>query len=124
MFNEPTTGAIDWDGIPVTAVTSAVVNDNNCYSDTPKAALKSYADWPDIQYSFRDQPDAGDAPAYQGDNEHAHEETNTAILAEAAHSDADGNGVNDLADACRVDRGQRRGRRQRQRFRRRVRDGP
>jgi probable HAF family extracellular repeat protein len=105
VFNGPTGGAIDWDAIPVTTVTSAVVHDDHCYSDTPKEALKSYADWPDIQYSFRDQPEAGDAPAYQGANAQAHEETDDAILAEAAHSDADGNGVNDLADACRMTAG-------------------
>ncbi len=102
VFNGPTTGAIDWDGIPVTLVTSAVVNDNNCYSNTPTQALKSYADWPNIQYSFRDQPDAGDTPSYFGDSTNAHEETNTAIMAEAARSDSDGNGVNDLSDACKA----------------------
>ena len=34
-----------------------------------------------------------------------HEETKTDLLAEAARNDTDGNGVNDLADACRLGAG-------------------
>jgi hypothetical protein len=45
-------------------------------------------------------------PVYAGDmtsiSRSVPEETNTQLVAEAAHTDADGNGINDLADACRL----------------------
>jgi hypothetical protein len=104
VLNAPTSGVIDWDVVPVTLVSSAVVSDNNCYSDTPPKTLKSYADWPDLRYSFRDQPGSSDAPKYAGDTA-VQEETDTSLLAEAARNDTDGNGVNDLADSCRLGAG-------------------
>jgi hypothetical protein len=92
-------GPIDWsDSTPIT-IASTVVHDANC--GEPKTTLKSSEDWPDLRYSFRDQTGALQAPAEGDSAQSVPEETDAQVLAYAATSDADGNGVNDLADACR-----------------------
>jgi CSLREA domain-containing protein len=105
LHTASSTGAIDWDGtVPVTGE-SLLVHDKTCVGEA-KTTLTSTEDWPDLRYSFRDQPGVLADPTYAGDTTSTStsvpEETNTQLMAEAAHTDADGNGVNDLADACRL----------------------
>ncbi len=99
LLNASTGGPIDWDGSVPTLTSPVLVHDKVC-GDTQQV-LKSSADWPDLRYSFRDQEGASDEPRY-GDASFAHEEPVAELLAEKARSDVDGNGINDLADACRI----------------------
>jgi CSLREA domain-containing protein len=93
----PTRGPIDWDGQPASSVAATSI-------DACQAALTTLVsnnDWPDLRYSLRDQPGAitlsgaGPTPADEL------EQTNEDILERAATDDVNGNGINDLADACR-----------------------
>jgi hypothetical protein len=105
LHTASSTGAIDWDGtVPVTGG-SLLLHDKTCGAQANKTTLTSTEDWPDLRYSFRDQPGVLEDPVYAGDTSTSRsvpEETNTELMAEAARTDADGNGVNDLADACRL----------------------
>jgi CSLREA domain-containing protein len=105
LHTASSTGAIDWDGtVPVTGG-SLLLHDKTCGAQANKTTLTSTEDWPDLRYSFRDQPGVLENPTYAGDTSTSRsvpEETNTELMAEAARTDADGNGVNDLADACRL----------------------
>jgi uncharacterized membrane protein len=101
LQNADTAGPIDWDGTSPVITESLLVHDKFCAD--PKTTLTSSEDWPDLRYSFRDQPGVLNAPTYAGDSSMtAPEETDAQLLAEAAHSDVDHNGVNDLADSCRI----------------------
>ncbi|WP_445150185.1 hypothetical protein [Baekduia sp. Peel2402] len=105
LHTASSTGPIDWDGtVPVTGG-SLLIHDKTCGGQANQTTLTSTEDWPDLRYSFRDQEGVLSDPIYAGDastSRSVPEETNTELMAEAARSDADGNGVNDLADACRL----------------------
>ena len=75
-------------------------------------------------YSFRDQPEAGDAPTYQGANAQAHEETDDAISRRGRALRRRRQRRQRPRRRLPDDRRQRRRRRQRQRLRRRLRDRP
>jgi CSLREA domain-containing protein len=104
LHTAASTGAIDWDGTVPVLAESLLIHDKTCASQA-KGTLTSTEDWPDLRYSFRDQEGVLSAPVFAGDastSRSVPEETNAELMAEAARTDADGNGVNDLADACRL----------------------
>jgi hypothetical protein len=98
LHTTSSSGPIDWDQTAPIVVASTVVHDKTCAAG--KLTLTSSEDWPDLRYSFRDQPGVLETPVFAGDS--APEETADELLAEAARNDVDGNGVNDLADSCRL----------------------
>ncbi|MCW2995385.1 MAG: conserved repeat domain, partial [Conexibacter sp.] len=96
----PTAGPVPWTDSASLTVRPGRTHDRSCA--TAPQTLASNDDWAAVRYSFRDQPGvlanyaAGDASSFPP------EETSDERVAQAASSDADRNGVNDLADACRV----------------------
>lgn len=96
-----TAGAVDWDGSLVTLSASTVLHSRECQGAA--STLASTKDWPDLRYSFRDQPGVLVTPAVTGDGSGDNDElTQEETLEIAARADTDANGVNDLADACRM----------------------
>ena len=101
LLNAPTGGPIDWDG-SAADLDEPGAGARQGLRRTPSRTLKSTADWPDLRYSFRDQRGRERRARVPVTRASRTRRPTTELLAEKARSDVDGNGVNDLADACRI----------------------
>lgn len=103
LYSGPLGTPTDWDFNGTTPVSVALLHDQ-CASGA--TVLTSTKDWPDLRYSFRDQPGVLEVPS-AGDSASPTpaEETGTDIERDLANADTDRNGVNDLADRCRITAG-------------------
>jgi CSLREA domain-containing protein len=100
LFDTEVGGPFDFDGDPATPGSAASIDSKTC--NEPLEVLTSTKDWPELHYSFRDQEGATTVPSFGASASNAPtEETDAQLLHQAATSDVDRNGVNDLADACR-----------------------
>ncbi|MBJ7472394.1 MAG: hypothetical protein JHD16_13895 [Solirubrobacteraceae bacterium] len=92
-----TDGPVDWDTDPETGAASAVIRPDAGCGGAP-ARLTAPQDWPNLQYSFRE---GMGLPESSGAGAEA-EQTDVQAIERAARSDRDRNGINDLADSCRI----------------------
>jgi CSLREA domain-containing protein len=108
----PLAGAIDWDQAHGIAAPSQAVlhGDYGCYAPSV-ATLTSYDEWGGVLYDHRElqgtihrrgSAAAGGATTDAGTESGDVGFTGEDLVAVAAHSDVDGDGRNDLSDACRI----------------------